>query len=142
MHPARFIATVASAEAGADGNYSNETPAEALRPLVEAAGAAGIHVVLDLQPGRTDFLTRAKLYESLLVLPHVGLALGPEWRLLPDEVHLRQIGSVSAAEVNQVVLWLADLTAEHSRRPGRHGRHVQGRARDPDPCRWAGQPAR
>lgn len=47
------------------------------------------------------------------MLPHVGLALDPEWRLLPDEVHLRKIGSVSAAEVNQVVVWLADLTAEH-----------------------------
>ena len=56
-----IIAPVASAEAGVDGNYSNETPAEALRPLVEAAGAAGIHVVLDLQPGRTDFFTQAKL---------------------------------------------------------------------------------
>lgn len=41
-----------------------------------------------------------------------GLALDPEWRLAPDEVHLRQIGSVSAAEVNSVVTWLADLTNE------------------------------
>jgi len=71
-----------------------------------------MYVVLDLQPGRTDFLTQARRYESLLRLPHVGLALDPEWRLRPGEKHLTQIGSVSAAEINSVYRWLADLTAE------------------------------
>ena len=109
-----IIASVASAEAGDDGDYSNEVPVEALRPLVEAAGAAGVYVVLDLQPGRTDFLTQAKIYEPLLSLPHVGLALDPEWRLEVDQRHLVQIGSVEASEVNQVVGWLADLTAANA----------------------------
>lgn len=106
------IATVAAGAAGPDGNYSNELPAEDLRPLIDAAAAAGIYVVLDLQPGHTDFLTQARQYESLLELPNVGLALDPEWRLAPGQVHLRQIGSVSAAEINSVATWLADLTNE------------------------------
>ena len=72
-----------------------------------------MYVVLDLQPGRTDFVTQAELYRSLLELPHVGLALDPEWRLGPGEVHLEQIGSVEVAEVNRVVTWLADLTREN-----------------------------
>ena len=109
-----IIATVAAGAAGSDGNYSNEISVDTLRPWVEAAGEAGMYVVLDLQPGRTDFLTQAKLYEPLLSLPHVGLALDPEWRLKPDQRHLAQIGSVDAAEVNAVVTWLADLTAEHA----------------------------
>ncbi|MGY1681175.1 hypothetical protein [Geodermatophilus sp. SYSU D01176] len=104
------IATVASSVAGPDGNYSTELPVEDLRPWVEAAGEAGLYVVIDLQPGRTDFLTQAEQYRSLLELPHVGLALDPEWRLGPNEVHLTQIGSVSIDEVNRVVTWLADLT--------------------------------
>ena len=104
------IATVASSVAGPDGNYSTELSVEELRPWVEAAGEAGMYVVLDLQPGRTDFLTQAEQYRSLLELPHVGLALDPEWRLGPGEVHLTQIGSVSIDEVNRVVTWLADLT--------------------------------
>ena len=108
-----IIATVAAAGPGPDGNYSNELPVDGLRPWVDAAAAAGMYVVIDLQPGRTDFLTQAKRYQSLLELPHVGLALDPEWRLEPDEVHLRQIGSVDAAEVNSVATWLADLTEEH-----------------------------
>ena len=107
-----IIATVASSSAGADGDYSAEADPEFLRPWVEAAGEAGLYVVLDLQPGRTDFVAQAEQYRSLLELPHVGLALDPEWRLGPGEVHLTQIGSVGVEEVNRVVTWLADLTRE------------------------------
>lgn len=105
-----IIVTVASAGAGDDGNYSNELPVDSFVPWVEAARDAGVYVVLDLQPGRTDFLTQAKLYESLLKYPNVGLALDPEWRLEPDQVHLRQIGSVGIEEVNAVQDYLAELT--------------------------------
>jgi hypothetical protein len=108
-----IITTVASASAGPTRDYSRRTPVDRLRPWIDAAHEAGAYVVLDLQPGRTDFLTQAKEYEELLVEPHVGLALDPEWRLAPDQRHLEQIGSVDAAEVNEVVEWLADLTAEH-----------------------------
>ncbi|MGC5629202.1 hypothetical protein ACPYO6_13295 [Georgenia sp. Z1344] len=108
-----IIATVASSEAGDDGDYSSETPVERIRPLVDLAAEHGMYVVLDLQPGRTDFVTQARLYEELLLEPHVGLALDPEWRLRPDQVHLTQIGQVPVEEVNEVVTYLADLTDEH-----------------------------
>lgn len=109
-----IIATVASSEPGADGDWSSESTVEELRPWVDAAREAGMLVVLDLQPGTTDFLTQAKRYEELLVEPHVGLALDPEWRLQPGQRHLAQIGSVSVEEVNGVITWLADLTREHA----------------------------
>ena len=105
-----IISTVASSEAGDDGNFSAETPVEELRPWVEAAGEAGVYVVLDLQPGLSTFLDQAVRYEELLKLPHVGLALDAEWRITPGQRHLEQIGSVDAAEVNAVSVWLADLT--------------------------------
>jgi hypothetical protein len=112
-----IIATVAAGGPGADGNFSNEQSVETLRPWVDVAAAAGVQVVLDLQPGRTDFLTQARQYEELLRLPHVGLALDPEWRLGPDEQPLQRIGSVDSAEINQVVHWLADLTNAHALPP-------------------------
>lgn len=105
-----IIATVASGSAGRDGDYSNEWSVDTLRPLVDEAAQRGILVILDLQPGRADFLSQAQRYEELLVEPHVGLALDPEWRLAPDEVHLEQIGSVDVAEVNATLAWLAGLT--------------------------------
>ncbi len=105
-----IIATVAAGSAGADGDYSNEMSLDLLRSWVDFAGDNGMYVLLDLQPGRTTFLSQAVLYEELLLEPHVGLALDPEWRLGSDEVHLDQIGSVGADEVNEVVEWLAALT--------------------------------
>jgi len=105
-----IIVTIASAGPGEDGNYSNELPVETFIPWVEAARDAGVYVVLDLQPGRTDFLTQAKLYEPLLLYPNVGLAMDPEWRLGPNQVHLVQIGSVDVSEVNAVGDYLAELT--------------------------------
>ena len=109
-----IITTVAAGQAGADGDYSNEVDIAKIRPYVDAAKAAGIYVMLDLQPGRTDFLTQAKRYEELLAEPHVGLALDPEWRLQPGQVHRVQIGSVNVDEINQVGDWLAGLVRERN----------------------------
>lgn len=109
-----IIATVASAGAGKDKNYSAETKIRELEPLIDAAEKNGIYVILDLQPGRTHFLAQAKRYESLLKRPHVGLALDPEWRLRKHQKHLTQIGKVSVHEVNQVGTWLATLTRENN----------------------------
>jgi hypothetical protein len=106
-----IIATIASGTPTDNGNYSRELDPAVIKPWIEAARQAGIYVVLDLQPGRADFLSQAKQYESLLAEPNVGLALDPEWRLKPDQVPLRQIGTVDIAEINSVASWLAGVTA-------------------------------
>lgn len=115
IYPAfEIITTVASAGAGEDGDYSAESSTELIKPWVDAAKESGVYVLLDLQPGRSDFLSQAKRYESLLIEPHVGLALDPEWRLQkPSDRHLVRVGSVSAAEINSTATWLADLTKKH-----------------------------
>ena len=108
-----IIATVAQAHAGPDGNYSYESPVSSLRPWVRQATAAGLYVILDLQPGRASLLAQAERYQSLLERPDVGLALDAEWKLAPGQLPLQQIGSVSATEVNSVIKWLAGLTARY-----------------------------
>jgi hypothetical protein len=108
-----MIATIADSRPGGDGNYSNEMSVDVLRPWVDAAREQGVYVIIDLQPGRTDFLTQAQIYEELLLEPHVGLAVDPEWRLGPNEFHLQQIGGVDAAEVNEVVGWLSQMVRDN-----------------------------
>jgi hypothetical protein len=108
-----IIATVAEASPGPAGDYSYQTPVTVLRPWVRRATAAGLYVILDLQAGRASLLAQAKAYQSLLMLPDVGLALDPEWKLQPGQLPLRQIGSVSIGQVNGVVRWLAALTARY-----------------------------
>jgi hypothetical protein len=106
-----IIATVAQAYPGYDGSYSYVTPISDLEPWVREANAAGMYVILDLQPGRANLLTQAEHYKSLLERPGVGLALDGEWKLQPGQRPLQQIGSVSVDEVNSVIHWLAALTA-------------------------------
>jgi hypothetical protein len=108
-----IIATVAQAHPGYDGNYSYESTVGSLRPWVRRAMAAGMYVILDLQPGRASLLAQARRYRSLLRLPDVGLALDPEWKLQPGQLPLHQIGGVSITEVNRVIRWLAGLTARY-----------------------------
>jgi hypothetical protein len=108
-----IIATTAQASPGPDGRYSAVSSVASLRPWVRAAGAAGMYVVLDLQPGRADLLDQAERYRSLLALPYVGLALDPEWKLAAGQKPLEQIGTVDASEINRVSDWLSALTATH-----------------------------
>ena len=78
-----IIATVAQARPGRDGDYSYQSTVASLRPWVRRAAAAGMYVILDLQPGRASLLAQARRYQPLLELPDVGLALDPEWKLAP-----------------------------------------------------------
>jgi hypothetical protein len=106
-----IIATTAVGNPTSDGTYSAKTPMDQLVSWVQQAGAAGMYVVLDLQPGLQNALTQAKMYEPLLKLPWVGLAVDPEWKLAPGQHPLGQIGSIGASELNDVSQWLSDLTA-------------------------------
>ncbi|MCP1387258.1 cell wall-binding repeat-containing protein [Corynebacterium sp. TA-R-1] len=108
------IASVASEFPGEDGNYSNETPAEDLVPYIDAILDAGGYAVIDLQPGQGNFLEQAKIYEELLKRPNVGLALDAEWKLNPGERPLSRIGSATAAEINEVADWLAQLVRDNN----------------------------
>ncbi|WP_374064786.1 hypothetical protein ABMV07_00445 [Corynebacterium belfantii] len=109
-----IIATVASADPGPDGNYSNEGNIEELGPWVDEIGKAGGYAVLDLQPGSVNFFDQAKQFEELLKLPHVGLALDPEWRINPGEKPMERVGSVEAAEINSTAEWLAGLVRDNN----------------------------
>jgi hypothetical protein len=105
-----IIATVAEASPGPDKAYSAVTPVADIEPWVRQASAAGMYVVLDLQPGRASLLAQAQQYAPLLRLPNVGLALDAEWKLQPAQLPLKQIGHVDVSEVNAVISWLATLT--------------------------------
>lgn len=108
-----LIATVAQAKPGADGDYSQMIDEAKIQRYVDQARRNKVLVILDLQPGRGDFLPQAKRLERFLVQPHVGLALDPEWRMPKGKVPGRTIGQVEAAEVNRVSGYLAGLVAKH-----------------------------
>lgn len=108
-----IITTVASSAPGPDGDYSDEAAIESLRPLIDEARKNGVYVILDFQPGRSTFTEQVKQYEELLKEPHVGLGIDPEWRIYSGQVHLQQIGTVDASEINETLDYLAALTDKH-----------------------------
>ncbi|MFI7540460.1 hypothetical protein [Actinoplanes sp. NPDC049599] len=109
-----LIASVAQAGPGADGDYSRMIPLDRIQQYVDHARRHKVLVILDLQPGRGDFLPQARLLERFLVQPHVGLALDPEWRMPAGKVPGRTIGRVGAAEVNRVSGYLSGLVTRHA----------------------------
>jgi hypothetical protein len=108
-----LIAVIASAGPGPDGKYRSRIGNADIQRYLDSARRHKVLLVLDIQPGRANFLTEAKLLERWLVLPDVALAIDPEWRMAPNEIPGKKIGSVEASEVNAVSGWLNALTAAH-----------------------------
>jgi hypothetical protein len=104
-----LIVGVADGGPGPDGDYHHDIDQGSARRYLAAARAHQQLMIIDIQPGRSDFMTAVKPWESLLHEPDVSLALDPEWRMPPGAVPGKQIGTVSADEVNQVSTWLAEI---------------------------------
>ncbi len=105
-----LIVTIADRGPGRDGDYSHDIGRAAVQRYIDAAHRNDALLLLDIQPGRSDFLTVARRWEWALSHPWVGLAIDPEWRMGRRQVPARVIGHVGAAEVNRTSLWLSQLT--------------------------------
>jgi hypothetical protein len=107
-----LIVSVAQRKPGGDGTYSKMIDFAKIQQYVDAARRHQALVILDVQPGRGDFLTQVKRLRPFLEQPHVGLALDPEWRMAADQVPGKVTGAVGAAEVNAVAAFVAGIIAE------------------------------
>jgi hypothetical protein len=108
-----LIAVVAADAPGPGGRYNLRQPDAVIRRYLPAARRAKALLLLDIQPGRSDFFAEATRLRKWLKLPDVGLALDPEWRMGPGQVPGRVIGHVSAREVNATTAWLAQLVQRY-----------------------------
>jgi hypothetical protein len=109
-----LIATIATRAPGPEGHYSAPTPPSQIEPYLDAVRAIDGLLLLDIQPGRAEFLDEARRYEPFLVAPDVGLALDPEWKVGPTgRPGGGYIGTIDATEINAVSAYLAHLVAEH-----------------------------
>jgi hypothetical protein len=106
-----LIATIASGHPGTDGKYRNRQDPATIRRYLAAARRAKAILILDVQPGRADFMSEIEPLRPFLEEPDVSLALDPEWHVGPTEVPGRTFGSVDAATVNRISAMLADIVA-------------------------------
>lgn len=108
-----LIATVAQAHPGVDGSYSYRLPDATIDSYLAAARRHKMLLLLDVQPGRADFLTQVRGLKRYLTQPDVGVALDPEWKLTADQRPLGQIGSSNAAPINAVSAYVARLVRRY-----------------------------
>jgi hypothetical protein len=108
-----LIAFVAEASPGPADTYTYEVPAAEIDSYLDVVKEHGGMLILDIQPGRSSFLADAEALAPWLEQPDVGLALDPEWELAPGELPDEQVGTTTAAEINQISAWLEQLTVEY-----------------------------
>jgi hypothetical protein len=104
-----LIATIAANAPGGDGLYANRQSHRTVSRYLRAARAHKALLLLDIQPGRSDFMREARHFRRFLEEPDVSLALDPEWKMQPGQVPGQQIGSTDAESVNEVSRWLAGI---------------------------------
>jgi hypothetical protein len=104
-----LITVIANADPGDDGMYRSRQKDSVIRRYLNAARRAKALLLLDIQPGRSDFFTETTRLEKWLKQPDVSLALDPEWRVRKGDVPGQIIGHVEAREVNATSAWLSQL---------------------------------
>lgn len=109
MPALELIAAIANEDAGDDGLYRTRQRDRTIRRYLRAARRIKGLLVLDVQPGRANFVDEVRSLRRWLSEPDVGLALDPEWRMRAGEIPGDTIGSVDAGEVNAVSAWLSRL---------------------------------
>jgi hypothetical protein len=109
-----LIAVIANAHPGEGGRYNSRQPDATIERYLKAARKIKALLVLDIQPGRSDFFTETTRLRKWLEQPDVGLAIDPEWRMAPGQVPGQVIGQVGSREVNATSAWLAQLVKRHN----------------------------
>jgi hypothetical protein len=108
-----LIATIAHPFPTPSGLYRTHQEDEIVRRYLKAVrGIKGV-LVLDVQPGRDDFLQALRHWEPYLRQPDVGIALDPEFAMGPGQVPGRQLGRTDAAAINRASAYVAGIVRRH-----------------------------
>lgn len=104
-----LITTVAQADPGVDGMYRMRQTTQVLARYLKAVRAIKGLLILDIQPGRSTFLTELRQYRQWLRQPDVEVALDPEWSMRPGQIPGQVIGSTTGTVVNRVAAMLSHI---------------------------------
>jgi hypothetical protein len=108
-----LIATIAHPFPTPSGLYRTHQRDQVVRRYLEAVRRIDGILVLDVQPGRSDFLEALRHWEPYLRQPDVGVALDPEFSMPPGHVPGRQLGRTDAAAVNRASAYVAGIVRRH-----------------------------
>ena len=108
-----LIATIAHRFPTPSGLYRTRQEDEIVQQYLEAVRRINGILVLDVRPGRADFVDEMRHWEPYLRRPDVGVALDPEFSMGPGQVPGRQLGRASAAAINRASAYVAGVVRRH-----------------------------
>lgn len=106
-----LIAVTVHGVPGRDGKYRTRVDDRIIKKWLAAARRHKALLLLNIQPGRADFLDEVKHFEKWLREPDIGLALDPEWAVGPRQIPGRVYGSTTGKELDSVARWVSRLIA-------------------------------
>ncbi len=108
-----LIAVVVQGVAGDDGKYRRRVGDAVVKDYLKAARASKALLLLNVQPGHSDFMTEVKVFEPYLREPDVGIALDPEWAMKPKQKPGKYYGQATGDTVNEVAEYLSGIVKQH-----------------------------
>jgi hypothetical protein len=104
-----LVAVIATSDRGPDGKFRTRQRDGVIKRYLDAAHALDARLLLDIQPGRSHFLTEVRALRRWVKKRRVDVALDPEWNVGPDGRPGRDAGSVGARHLNRVSRYIARL---------------------------------
>ena len=112
-----YIAVVAQADPGTDGDYRLRMPASQIDQVLSMANQMNGLVFLDVQVGLSTVEKEVPLLESYLKMPNIELSLDPEFDMHDGERPGTVIGTMDASDINFAANYLANLVRENNLPP-------------------------
>jgi hypothetical protein len=110
----QLISTIAHADAGRSGRYSERQSNAVIAQHLREARRSRSLLILDIQPGKSSFVTETRRLRRWLREPDVAIAYDPEWRVEKDgDVPGQVIGSVRRSELQRSLDEVAKVVREN-----------------------------
>lgn len=107
-----YIAAVAQGIPMKDGKYCKRMPDAQIDSALTIAKMGDAIVFLDIQVAQSSLQNEVPLLEKYLKMPHVNLAIDPEFSMKDGSVPGRKIGTMDATDINYCSNYLAKLVRE------------------------------
>jgi hypothetical protein len=104
-----LIAVVVMGLPGADGKWRRRVPDSVVDEFLALARKSHGLLLLNIQPGQSDFMSEVKHYEKYLHEPDVGVTLDPEWSMKHGQKPGVFWGQTTGPIINEVAQYLSQI---------------------------------
>jgi hypothetical protein len=104
-----LIAVIVMGLPGADGKWRRRVPDSVVDDFLAQTRLSKGLLLINIQPGQSDFMTELRHFEKYLREPDVGVTLDPEWAMKHGQKPGVFWGQTTGAAINEVAEYLAGI---------------------------------